>query len=124
MSIYSHAYEIRENRACCQSSNYHLPANCLTIIFHCSKHSIVLSTLLKKDDVLKPISNPMISEQLFSRLGANFITHEALEKGTLLGMEKRTVESTLTRWCKKGLILRVQQGKYVRNDLKDKKKNG
>lgn len=77
-----------------------------------------------KDDVLKPISNPMISEQLFSRLGANFSTHEALEKGTLLGMEKRTVESALTRWCKKGLILRVQQGKYVRNDLKDKKKNG
>lgn len=67
---------------------------------------------------------PMISEQLFSRLGANFSTHEALEKGTLLGMEKRTVESALTRWCKKGLILRVQQGKYVRNDLKDKKKNG
>lgn len=121
MSIYSHAYEIRENRACCQSSNYHLPANCLTIIFHCSKHSLVLSTLLKKDDVLQA---PMISEQLFSRLGANFITHEALEKGTLLGMEKRTVESALTRWCKKGLILRVQQGKYVRNDLKDKEKNG
>ena len=92
----------------------------IQIIFHCLNHSLVLSTLLKKDEVLKPISNPIISEQLFSELGENFNTCEAIEKGHLLGMEKRTVESALTRWCKKGLIVRITKGKYMRNKLKNR----
>ncbi len=91
------------------------------IIFHCLKHSLVLSTLLKKDEVLKSISNPIISEELFSELGENFTTREAIEKGQILGMEKRTVESALTRWKKNGLIVRVMQGRYKRNNLKNSK---
>lgn len=94
------------------------------IIFHCLNHSLVLSTLLKKDEVLKPISNPIVSEQLFGQLCENFNTQEALEKGKNLGMEKRSVERVLTRWCKKGLITRVMNGKYHRNALKTKKNNG
>lgn len=94
------------------------------VIFHCLNHSLVLSTLLKKDEVLKPISNPLISEQLFSQLGENFTTQEALEKGVNLGMEKRTIESTLTRWCNKMLITRIMKGKYHRNVLKTSESHG
>ena len=94
------------------------------VIFHCLNHSLVLSTLLKKDEVLKPISNPLVSEQLFGQLCENFTTQEALEKGKNLGMEKRTIEQALTHWCKKSLITRIMNGKYHRNALKTKNNNG
>lgn len=92
------------------------------IVFHCLKHALVLSTLLKKDPVLEPIADPMSSEQLFNELGENFTTKEALKKGENLGMGKRTIETALFRWCKSKMITRVMLGKYKRNVLKVKQK--
>lgn len=81
------------------------------------RHTIRVYQELSSSELSKPASEGIKrKEQFLSSLPGMFTTQAFKELATRLHIPEPTAEHYIGEWCKKGVLTRIKQGYYERND--------